>query len=97
MTRLRFQQIRLSGWRAVLAGVVALLAAAVVAMLSLVALAFGVLVSVSALLAHRVRALLRGGGSPAPIVRHESAPQDARQLEAREIRVDEVIVDHEPR
>jgi hypothetical protein len=46
--RVQVQGFRISGWKAVLAGVVALVVGGVVAVLSLVALGVGVMVSVVA-------------------------------------------------
>jgi hypothetical protein len=85
------QGIRISGWKAVLAGIVALVVGAIIALLSLAALAVGVVVSVLAALALRFRGVL-GGGKPRESVGYAAAPVQTEALEVREINVDEVVV-----
>jgi hypothetical protein len=87
----QLQGIRISGWKAVLAGVVALVVGGLIALLSLAALAVGVVVSVGAALALRFRGVLGGGKGREPVV-FESAPVQREVLEVREIQVDEVVV-----
>lgn len=94
--RVNVQGFRISGWKAVLAGVVALVVGGVVALLSLVALGVGVLVSVVARLVGGVRGLM-GGGKAKVIQAYEEAPQTSDALEVREIQVDEVVVGRERR
>ncbi len=87
----RVQGFRISGWKAVLAGVVALVVGGLIALLSLAALAAGVVVSVVAALILRFRGALGGGKKRGRAV-FESAPEPAGALEVREIQVDEVVV-----
>jgi hypothetical protein len=94
--RVQVQGFRISGWKAVLAGVVALVVGGVVAVLSLVALGVGVLVSVVARLVGGVRGL-KGCGKADAMEAFEEAPQSSRALEVREIQVDEVVVVRERR
>jgi hypothetical protein len=85
------QGIRISGWKAVLAGVVALVVGGLIALLSLAALVVGVVVSAVAVLVLRFRGAL-GGGKKRERVAFESAPVSQEVLEVREIQVDEVVV-----
>jgi hypothetical protein len=94
--RVQVQGFRISGWKAVLAGVVAFVVGGVVAVLSLVALGIGVMVSVVARLVGGVRGLTGTRKTVAPVV-FESAPRESGALEVREIQVDEVVVVREGR
>jgi hypothetical protein len=96
MMRVNVQGFRISGWKAVLAGVVALVVGGVVAVLSLVALGVGVLVSVVARVLGGVRGL-KGGGKADAMEAFEEAPRASGALEVREIQVDEVVVVRERR
>jgi hypothetical protein len=89
--RVQVQGIRISGWKAVLAGIVALAVGGLIALLSLAALAVGVVVSAVAVLALRFRGALGWGKKPEPVV-FELAPTSREALEVREIQVDEVVV-----
>lgn len=89
--RVQVQGFRISGWKAVLAGVVALVVGGVIALLSLAALAVGVAVSAVAVLALRFRGVMGGVQRREPMV-FESAPVQREALEVREIQVDEVVV-----
>ena len=95
MMNVQVQGIRISGWKAVLAGIVALVVGGVIALLSLAALAVGVVVSVGVALALRLRGALGGGGRREPVV-FEAAPVAREALEVREIQVDEVVVRARP-
>lgn len=94
--RVNVQGFRISGWKAVLAGVVALVVGGVVAVLSLVALGVGVLVSLVARVLGGVRGL-KGGGKADVMEAFEEAPRSSGALEVREIQVDEVVVVRERR
>lgn len=94
--RMQVQGFRISGWKAVLAGVVALVVGGVVAVLSLVALGVGVLVSVVARLIGKGQGIARERKAVGPMV-FEEAPQDGGALEVRDIQVDEVVVIREQR
>jgi hypothetical protein len=96
MMRVNVQGFRISGWKAVLAGVVALVVGGVVAVLSLVALGVGVLVSVVARVLGGVRGL-KGGVKADAMEAFEEAPRSSGALEVREIQVDEVVVVRERR
>jgi hypothetical protein len=89
--RVQVQGFRISGGKAVLAGVVALVVGGVVAVLSLVALGVGVMVSVVARLVGGVRGLKGTRKTVEPVV-FESVPREGGALEVREIQVDEVLV-----
>jgi hypothetical protein len=96
MMRVNVQGFRISGWKAVLAGVIALVVGGVVAVLSLVALGVGVVVSVVARVVGGVRGLTGGGKADAREA-FEEVPRASGALEVREIQVDEVVVVRERR
>ena len=96
MMRVNVQGFRISGWKAVLAGVVALVVGGVVAVLSLGALGGGVLVAWGARVLGGVRGL-KGGAKANAMEAFEEAPRSSGALEVREIQVDEVVVVRERR
>ncbi len=92
----RVRGIRISGWKAVLAGFVLLVVGGVIVLLSLAALAVGVVVSVGLLCVLGLRGMLGGGVKRKPMV-FEEAPQGSSAMVVREIQVDEVVVVREGR
>jgi hypothetical protein len=96
MMRVQVQGYRISGWKAVLGGMLALVAGGVIAVLSVAALVVGLMVSVAAGLVFRARGML-GGERKRGVEVFEAAPARAEALEVREIQVDEVVVERERR
>jgi len=94
--RVQLQGFRISGWKAFLAGLAALLVGAVVAVLSLAALGLGVMISVVARLVMGVRGLTGARRADSSVVFQE-APQGSGTLEVRDIQVDEVVVARDSR
>ncbi len=83
--------MRLSGWRAALIGVVAVLLILVAVFLGVFILLAGLVGSAIAALVYAVRGRL-GWAARGKKIDYAAAPTSATQLEVREIQVDEVYV-----
>jgi len=84
--------VRLSGWRAALIGVLAVLLFLLAIFLGVFILAAGIIGSAVAALVFAIRGRLGWAGKEGGKINYEPAPESAAQLEVREIQVDEVVV-----